>query len=89
MPKKSFTDQVSTNEAAVTKRTSNAVKDFSTKERARKSLKRTCVLVEPQTWDEFKSLCSDRYGITASAQINLFINNFILNEKRKMREENE
>lgn len=88
MPKKSFAEQVIKNEPTVQKQ-ENVVKSFSTNTRGKKILKRTCVLVDPGTWSEFKTLCSERYGITASAQINLFINQFIIEEKRRIKEENE
>lgn len=88
MPKKSFTEQVLQNEPNVQKK-ENVVKSFSTNIRTKKNLKRTCVLVDPGTWAEFKTLCAERYGITASAQINLFINQFILEQKRQIKEENE
>lgn len=88
MPKKSFAEQVIKNEPTVQKQ-ENVVKSFSTNARGKKNLKRTCVLVDPGTWAEFKSLCAERYGITASAQINLFINRFILEQKRQIKEENE
>lgn len=88
MPKKSFAEQVLQNENNVPKK-ENVVKSFSINTRTKKNLKRTCVLVDPGTWAEFKTLCAERYGITASAQINLFINQFILEQKRQIKEENE
>lgn len=50
----------------------------------RKLLKRTCVLVDPDTWEEFKRYAQG-YGISASAQINIFINKFIQKEQRRKR----
>ncbi len=86
MIKRNFIEQVAENNSKKVQKEENAVKEFTQKKDSKKTLKRTCVLVDGDTWDEFKQ-CTQRYGITASAQINLFITKFIQAERKRIREE--
>lgn len=85
MPKKlSFADKVADIDAAKnSKETGNVVKKFAQKETIKKKSQRVCVLVDPDVWRDFKKCCSEKNGITASAQINLFIRQFLANESDK------
>ena len=85
MPKKlNFADKVADIDAAKNSReTGNVVKRFSQKETIKKKNQRVCVLVDPDVWQDFKKCCAEKYGITASAQINLFIRQFLDNETDK------
>lgn len=89
MLKRSFVDQVNANNSQKIQTEENAVKGFSEKDESiKKPLKRTCVLVDPDTWEEFKRY-SQNYGISASAQMNIFINKFIQKEQKKEQKRNE
>lgn len=63
--------------------TGNVVRKFAQKETIKKKNQRVCVLVDPDVWQRFKECCSVKHGITASAQINLFIRQFLDNETDK------
>ena len=63
--------------------TGNVVRKFAQKETIKKKNQRVCVLIDPDVWKDFKKCCSEKHGITASAQINLFIRQFLADEADK------
>lgn len=85
MPKKmNFADKVADIDASKSNReTSNVVKEFTQKRIIKRKNQRVCVLVDPDVWQRFKECCSVKHGITASAQINLFIRQFLDDEADK------